>query len=194
MRPDLPTNAALPSSPIIDCKQVLLCASIRGSARSVTRQGPCCLAESQLVGERLPVKRASPVDAYVGDRVRERRTVLGYNQQQLGEALGVSFQQIQKYERGANRISASRLYRLAKFLDAPVSFFFDGLSEGAPSDSYEHSEAPATRSEQVPYINRETLRLVGAYYKIRDPEARQQIPRLCTALSGQGAQDEDSGG
>ncbi len=138
-------------------------------------------------------KKAHPVDAHVGKRVRERRTVLGFSQQQLGETLGVSFQQVQKYERGTNRISASRLYRLANFLDAPVSFFFDGTPEGASLDSSERSKAAADGSEPVLYIKRETLELVRAYYKISDPQERQQIRRLCTALSGQSAQDEDSG-
>ncbi len=138
-------------------------------------------------------KRVDAVDAHVGKRVRERRTVLGFSQQQLGEALGISFQQIQKYERGTNRISASRLYRLTKVLDVPVSFFFDGMPEGASLDSSERSKAAAEDSEHVLYIKRETLGLVRAYYKISDPEVRQQIRRLCAALKGQGAQDEDSG-
>ena len=140
------------------------------------------------------MKKVGPVDAHVGKRLRERRTVLGYSQQQLGGALGVTFQQIQKYERGTNRISASRLYRLTKVLDVPVSYFFNGIAEGASLDSSEGSKAVAKGSEQALYIRRETLELVRAYCKVRDPEVRQHIRRLCAALSGQGAQDEDSGG
>ena len=71
--------------------------------------------------------RATPIDHHVGRRVRERRTALGLSQDRLAESMGLTFQQLQKYERGLNRISASRLYELSKSLDVPVSFFFEGL-------------------------------------------------------------------
>ncbi len=86
------------------------------------------------------------------------------NQTQLGEKLGITFQQIQKYERGANRISASRLYQLTRILDVPVLYFFDGLDEGAiarPSDDI--------------LLKRETLELVRAYYRIGKPAARKRL-------------------
>src|SRR4028119_993964 len=71
--------------------------------------------------------RPSPIDVHVGGRVRLRRTVVGWSQERLGEALGLAFQQVQKYERGVNRIGASRLFDLARVLDVPISFFFDDM-------------------------------------------------------------------
>ena len=76
--------------------------------------------------------RPSPIDIHVGSRIRLRRTLLGMSQERLGEALGLTFQQVQKYERGANRISASTLYRLAQALDVSVSFFFDVMEDSPP--------------------------------------------------------------
>ncbi|HMB76303.1 MAG TPA: helix-turn-helix transcriptional regulator, partial [Kiloniellaceae bacterium] len=78
-----------------------------------------------------PPKRQGPhpVDIYVGGRVRLRRTYLGYSQEKLGQALGLTFQQIQKYERGLNRISSSKLYELSKLLEVPVAFFFEGMED-----------------------------------------------------------------
>ena len=99
-----------------------------------------------------------PVDVHVGSRVRLRRTLLGMNQTQLGKALGVTFQQVQKNERGTDRIGASRLYQLSRILDVPVSFFFDELVD----------EAKAASPDDIS-LTRETLELVRAYYRIRDP-------------------------
>lgn len=79
--------------------------------------------------ERLPPGTPNPIDVHVGSRVRLRRTLLGLSQERLGEAVGLTFQQIQKYERGANRIGASRLFEFSRILDVPVSFFFDDMSE-----------------------------------------------------------------
>ncbi len=113
-----------------------------------------------------------PIDVYVGSRVRSRRTLLGMNQTQLGEKLGITFQQIQKYENGANRISASRLYQMTRILDVPVSFFFDGLDEGA-----------SAWSPDANLIKRETLEFVRAYYHIGDPAARKGVSDLTKAMA-----------
>src|ERR1700759_1086976 len=77
---------------------------------------------------RRPAGKPNPVDVHVGSRVRLRRTLLGMSQEKLGEAIGLTFQQVQKYERGANRIGASRLFDLSRVLDVPVSFFFDDMT------------------------------------------------------------------
>ena len=82
--------------------------------------------------------RPSPIDVHVGSRVRLRRTLLGMSQERLGEALGLTFQQVQKYERGVNRIGASRLFDLARVLDVPIGFFFDAVS-------YTHLTLPTKR-------------------------------------------------
>ena len=113
-----------------------------------------------------------PVDAHVGNRVRLRRTLLGMNQTQLGEALGLTFQQVQKYERGFNRIGASRLWQLSQILDVPVSFFFDELVD----------EAKAPPPDDIS-LKRETLELVRAYYRIRDPAAWKRLYELTQAMA-----------
>ncbi len=113
-----------------------------------------------------------PVDAHVGSRVRLRRTLLGMNQTQLGEALGLTFQQVQKYERGFNRISASRLYQISQILDVPVSFFFDEFFDEAKTGSPDDVS-----------LKRETLELVRAYYRIRDPAARKRLYDMTRAMA-----------
>ncbi len=116
-----------------------------------------------------------PVDVHVGGRVRLRRTLLGMSQTDLAGALGLTFQQVQKYERGFNRIAASRLYHLCHILDVPVGYFFEGLKEGAP-----------TWSPDDVMVKRETLELVRAYYRIRDPKVRKALHAMTMAM-GKGA-------
>ena len=113
-----------------------------------------------------------PIDVYVGTRVRMRRTLLGMTQTQLGEALGLTFQQVQKYERGANRISASRLYQTSQILDVPVSFFFDELDV----------EAMAWSPDDI-LPKRETLELVRAYYRITDSDTRDHLRKLFQSMA-----------
>ncbi len=113
-----------------------------------------------------------PVEVHVGSRVRLRRTLLGMNQTQLGEALGVTFQQLQKNESGFNRIGASRLWQISQVLDVPVSYFFEGLDEGAK----------AWTSEDM-LVKRETLELVRSYYRITDPTTRKRVRVLVDAVA-----------
>src|ERR671924_1655073 len=80
---------------------------------------------------RSPSGKPNPIDVHVGSRIRLRRTLLGMSQQKLGEAIGLTFQQVQKYERGANRVGSSRLYDLSRVLDVPVSYFFEDMAPGA---------------------------------------------------------------
>ena len=123
-----------------------------------------------------------PVDIHVGARVRLRRTLLGMSQEKLGKALGLTFQQVQKYERGANRIGSSRLFQLSKILDVPVSFFFD---EMAP-ETTRKADGMAEGNKQVFEVDklsrRETLELVRAYYKITDPSVRKKIFEMVKAV------------
>ncbi len=124
-----------------------------------------------------------PVDVHVGKRVRLRRTLLGLSQEKLGIALGLTFQQVQKYERGVNRIGSSLLYHLSQILDVPVSFFFDempALEEGAAPGM---REEPAKPFEPDPLVKRETLELVRAYYRITDPAARKRLFELTKAIA-----------
>ena len=130
------------------------------------------------------IKKSSPdpVDIHVGARVRLRRTLLGMSQEKLGKALGLTFQQVQKYERGANRIGSSRLFQLSRILDVPVSFFFD---EMAP-ETTRKADGMAEVNKQVFEIDklsrRETLELVRAYYKITDPAVRKKIFEMVKAV------------
>jgi len=113
-----------------------------------------------------------PVDVLVGRRVRERRTLEGMSQTAVADKLGLTFQQLQKYERGHNRISASRLYELAQLLGVPVSYFYEGMEEGKSAPSHDDM-----------LTKRETLELVRAYYKITDPAVRDSIRRLTQAAA-----------
>lgn len=130
----------------------------------------------------------NPIDVHVGRRLRLRRTLVGMSQERLGELLGLTFQQVQKYERGANRIGSSRLYEIGQILDVPVSFFFDdlpkGAGEGAPIAGLAE-EAPGFVHEEddLPLDQRETLELVRAYYRIRDPAVRRRLFDLAKALA-----------
>ncbi len=124
-----------------------------------------------------------PVDAHVGQRVRQRRTLLGMSQEMLGDTIGLTFQQVQKYERGTNRISASRLYQISQVLDIPVSHLFDELpvevATGQPIGLAE-DRRPASRGD--PLTKRETLELVRAYYRITNAHARKSLFELIKAL------------
>ena len=119
---------------------------------------------------------AHPVDVHVGKRVRHRRWLTGMTQQQLAEQVGIKFQQIQKYETGANRVSASRLWDIAEALDVPVSFFFEGLDE---------SEKVAVEKTAVPVDlmgDKEALDLVRSYYSIPENQ-RRRLFELARVLS-----------
>ncbi len=135
----------------------------------------------------LGVPRA--VDIHVGARLRLRRTLLGISQEKLGEAVGLTFQQIQKYERGANRVGASRLYEFSRVLDVPVSFFFDDMNEktratrGRRIDPKTLTDNDQTELESDPLARRETLELVRAYYKIDDPKIRKRLFELTKTLA-----------
>ncbi len=107
-----------------------------------------------------------PVDGHVGKRIRHRRWMLGMTQQQLAQAVGIKFQQIQKYETGMNRVSASRLWDIAEAMDVPVSFFYDGLSV--------NMDDAAEQAEDI-LGDREAMHLVRAYYAIPDHQRRKLV-------------------
>jgi transcriptional regulator with XRE-family HTH domain len=134
---------------------------------------------------RTPSGKPNPIDVHVGARVRLRRTLLGMSQEKLGEALGLTFQQVQKYERGANRIGASRLFDLSRVLDVPVSFFFEDMADGVEAASPRHMVRATTDPDLVEdgvMAQRETLELVRAYYRIPDPNVRKRVYELAKAL------------
>lgn len=131
-----------------------------------------------------------PVDVHVGLRVRQRRTLLGMSQEKLGESVGLTFQQIQKYERGANRIGSSRLYEFSKVLDVPVSYFFEdmpvnvlvGARKGRGRKGGFSEDAASFNEEKDPLAKRETLELVRGYYKIDDAKVRKRIFEMVKAV------------
>ena len=128
----------------------------------------------------------NPIDIHVGSRLRQCRTLQGLSQEKLGEAVGITFQQLQKYERGCNRISASRLFNLSQVLGVPVNFFFEEIppkTEGEPV-----GEAPddADGGEEFTSLTRrETLELVRAYYRIGESPVRRRAFELIKALGGE---------
>lgn len=136
--------------------------------------------------------RPNPVDVHVGSRVRLRRTLLGMSQEKLGEAIGLTFQQVQKYERGANRIGSSRLFDLSRVLDVPVSFFFDDMpnevADRSPRNAGGMSEPAVESFDADPLAKRETLELVRAYYRISDPSVRKRLFDLAKALGNSAAE------
>ena len=135
-----------------------------------------------LVGERMAGKKPNPVDQHVANRVRLRRMLLGMSQERLGESLGLSFQQVQKYEKGVNRIGASRLFQISKILDVPVQFFF----EEAPHVDGRRVPGMAEATSEafiVEFLNsREGLELNRAFVKIADPKVRKSVVDLVRAL------------
>lgn len=144
---------------------------------------------------RTAVGDPNPIDVHVGARVRLRRTLLGMSQEKLGEAIGLTFQQVQKYERGANRVGASRLFDLSRVLDVPVSFFFDDMPDMVSKQSPRLiatglAEGSAESADADPMSKRETLELVRAYYRIRDPQVRRKVFDLTKALARSGEKEE----
>ena len=123
-----------------------------------------------------------PVDIHVGSRVRLRRTLLGMSQEKLGRAVSLTFQQIQKYERGSNRISSSRLFQFSKVLQVPVSFFFDDMPDAVAGRTRGLREPAQEPFETGNFTKRETLELVRAYYKISDVATRRRIFDLVKAV------------
>lgn len=136
-------------------------------------------------------RKPNPIDAHVGTRVRLRRMLLGMSQEKLGEHLGLTFQQVQKYEKGVNRIGASRLFDLARVLGVPVQFFYDE----APADHGETALAPGfgerpTESYVVEFLStREGLELNKAFVKIADARVRRSIVELVRTLGGEDGTD-----
>ena len=124
-------------------------------------------------------KKANPIDAQVGNRVRIRRMLIGMSQEKLGDLLGLTFQQVQKYEKGINRIGAGRLFEIARILDVPVDFFYDGV--GAASDGPAEASAPVMEFVS----SNEGLQLSLAFMKIKDAKVRKRVLDLVKSLANE---------
>lgn len=123
-------------------------------------------------------KSANPIDKHVGSRVRMRRTLIGMSQEKLGDALGLTFQQVQKYEKGTNRIGASRLHQIASILGVDVEFFFDGLPSAQTGTGAE-ARVPMTQFLTLP----DSDRLVQNFVRLKDDAARRKVTDLVEMLA-----------
>jgi transcriptional regulator with XRE-family HTH domain len=146
------------------------------------------MASDEILERTVREPRPSPIDVHVGTRVRLRRTLLGMSQEKLGEALGLTFQQVQKYERGVNRIGASRLFDLARVLDVPIGFFFDDMPDAVGGSMNGVRRTMGFSDSQDAFEDdtlhrRETLELVRAYYRITDPSVRKRVFDLIKSLT-----------
>jgi len=142
------------------------------------------------IGTRFVTKSPNPIDRHVGSRVRMRRVMLGLSQEKLGEALGLTFQQVQKYEKGVNRIGASRLQQISRTLDVPPAYFFEGAPSFEPIANLEPSRTGVAEEPKTGYAadllsTPESMHLNTAFARIRDPKIRRRIVDLVCSLAGE---------
>jgi transcriptional regulator with XRE-family HTH domain len=135
----------------------------------------------------MPAKPPNPVDRHVGSRVRMRRIMLGMSQERLGEGLGLTFQQIQKYEKGTNRIGASRIQQISEILQVPVSFLF----EGSPGSSTHFGEAPSPAYVADFLATSDGLALIRAFTRVPDIKLRRAIVEMVELIAS-GGDEADS--
>jgi transcriptional regulator with XRE-family HTH domain len=141
-----------------------------------------------VTSERMAGKKPNPVDTHVGSRVRLRRMLLGMSQERLGESMGLTFQQVQKYEKGVNRIGASRLFQISKILDVPIQFFFEEAPYVGDGGTARGMAEPDSEAFILEFLNsREGLELNRAFVKIGDAKVRKSVVDLVRALSAGGS-------
>jgi transcriptional regulator with XRE-family HTH domain len=131
----------------------------------------------------VEVRSPNPVDLHVGGRVRLRRKLIGVSQEQLADALGLTFQQVQKYERGSNRVSASKLYAIARTLGVPIAFFFDGLADPMDGDQGDETQHASERKVMDFLGTSEGLELAKLFPQIRRGLVRRQVLDLVRAMA-----------
>ncbi|HEY4342721.1 MAG TPA: helix-turn-helix transcriptional regulator [Parvibaculum sp.] len=137
----------------------------------------------------MPRKSPNPIDIHVGGRVRMRRMLVGMSQEKLGDSLGLTFQQVQKYEKGANRIGASRLYQIARVLGVPIEFFYDGVATEGQTEGFAESDASHFEIDML--STSEGIQLNSAFFSIRDPKVRKKVLELVKALGDMGSSEEE---
>ncbi|HEY3639430.1 MAG TPA: helix-turn-helix transcriptional regulator [Rhizomicrobium sp.] len=138
------------------------------------------------MSQAMPKKQANPIDAQVGNRVRLRRMLVGMSQEKLGEMLGLTFQQVQKYEKGVNRIGAGRLYQVASILGVTVSYFYEDVSDREPNGlvpANDHATPPVMEF----LSSGEGLQLALAFMRIKEPKVRKRVLDLVKSLSDEEA-------
>ncbi len=129
--------------------------------------------------------RANSIDEHVGLQLRQRRALLGLSQEKLAEQVGITFQQIQKYENGANRVSASRLYEFSKVLEIPVNFFFEsyGSNENKNALGFAENDQAGFEGQEDVMKRKETLELIRTYYSIENPKLRKDLFKLVKSMA-----------
>ena len=151
------------------------------SFSSVTNAGKFPPATISCVLRIVPKKQANPIDAQVGNRVRIRRMLIGMSQEKLGDLLGLTFQQVQKYEKGVNRIGAGRLYEVSRILGVPIDFFYEGVAAVPEPAGFAESRSAPPVMEFV--SSGEGLQLSLAFMKIKDPKVRKRVLDLVKSLA-----------
>ena len=139
-------------------------------------------------------KSPNPIDIYVGSRVRMRRMLVNMSQEKLGEQLGLTFQQVQKYEKGVNRVSAGRLFEIASVMGVAVNYFYDGAESQLEDDRQQRfAEGNASDGPRAPVLDAETLDLIAAFQKIEDDSLRKSLLNTVRAAASafESKQDED---
>ena len=141
----------------------------------------------------LDAATPNPVESHVGSRIRMRRKILGVSQEKLAESLGLTFQQVQKYERGANRVSASKLYQIAKALEAPILYFFEGLPDPT-SDKHSAIDLGVDRIVSALLMTPEGLELATLFPRIDEASVRRRLLELVRALANESKAPDGDGG
>ena len=135
----------------------------------------------------MPKKQANPIDAQVGNRVRLRRMLIGMSQERLGELLGLTFQQVQKYEKGVNRIGAGRLFEVARILGVPIDYFYEGAMAQSSGSATENESSPPV----MEFVSSgEGLQLSLAFMKIKDPKLRKRVLDLVKQMADDSGEEK----
>lgn len=138
----------------------------------------------------MPKKQANPIDAQVGNRVRLRRMLIGMSQEKLGELLGLTFQQVQKYEKGVNRIGAGRLFQVSRILSVPIDYFYEGVVDQLPSPAPGFAEDVPNPPVMEFLSSGEGLQLSLAFMRIREPKVRKRVLDLVKSLANENDDDK----
>ncbi len=125
------------------------------------------------------------IDSYVGKRLKQRRTIMGLSQEAIAKAVGITFQQVQKYEKGSNAMNANRLYEFSRFMNVPVAYFFEGVEQNIsnPNTNSGFAETSATAFDHETASDRESLEMMKSFKRIKEPAVRKRLADLLRAIS-----------
>ena len=182
----LPTKGELPDNALTDCNGAEIHHLDMADTKTTKAPGKSIAAGT---------KKPNPIDVHVGARVRLRRNMLNMSQEKLGESMGLTFQQVQKYEKGTNRIGASRLWKLSQVLSVPVSFFFDemvGLTQTSSVDRGQRGFAEPEAENQITEFltSRDGIDLNRAFLQIKDAKQRRSVIELVRVMASDSRDDD----